>query len=99
MSDFNSYVNGLILAVYYYRGAVVAVSITSPGNYAQIQTADPYGIKLGDTAAALTAARGSSTSTTGNIMRYGPTDGIHWDYTVEAGTITTILVSSVPSLP
>lgn len=99
MADFNSYPNGLMLTVYYYRGAVVAVSITSTGTGAQIRTADPYGIRLGDPVTRLTTARGNATGAIGNVLRYGPTDGVHWDYTVDGGTVTTILVSSVPSLP
>jgi hypothetical protein len=99
MADFNSYPDGLMLAVYYYRGAVVAVSIASTATGAKVRTTDPYGIRLGDSATRLTAERGNATSTIGNVLRYGPADGIHWDYTVETGTVTTILVSSVPSLP
>lgn len=99
MADFNTYPDGLMLTVYYYRGAVVAVSITSTETAAQIRMTDPYGIRVGDPATRLTAARGNATSAIGNVLRYGPTDGIHWDYTVDAGAVTTILVSSVPSLP
>jgi hypothetical protein len=99
MADFNSYPDGLMLTVYYYRGAVVAVSITSTKTDGQTRIADPYGIRLGDPATRLTAARGNATSAIGDVLRYGPSDGIHWDYTVDAGTITTLLVSSVPSLP
>jgi hypothetical protein len=99
MADFNSYADGLMLTVYYYSGAVVAVSITSTKTDARIRIADPYGIRLGDPATLLTTARGNATSAIGDVLRYGPTDGIHWDYTVDAGTVTTILVSSVPSLP
>lgn len=98
MADFNSYPNGLMLTVYYFRGAVVAVSITSTKMDAQIRTADPCGIRLGDSATRLTSARGIATSVIGDVFRYGPTDGIHWDYTVDAGKVTTILVSSVASL-
>ena len=64
--DFNSYPDGLMLTVYYYKNVV--------------------------------AQRGAPTSTLGNVLRYGPTDGIHWDYTVTSGAITTILVSSVPAV-
>jgi len=95
MADFNSYPDGLMLAVYYYRGAVVAVSISSAGSSAQMHVADPYGIRLGDTSDHLTVVRGAATTAKGNVLRYGPTDGIHWDYTIDAGVITTIVVSSV----
>ncbi|MGA8100064.1 MAG: hypothetical protein WB810_15520 [Candidatus Cybelea sp.] len=98
MADFNSYPDGLMLTVYYYRGTVVAVSITSTKTGAQIRIADPYGIRLGDPATRLTSARGNATSAIGDVLRYGPADGIHWDYTVDADSVTTILVSSVPSL-
>lgn len=94
MMDANSYPNGLMLTVYYYRGTVVAVSITSTGGYAGIRLADPYGIKLGESASHLVAVRGNPTSAIGNVERYD-SNGIHWDYTVDSGTITTILLSSV----
>ncbi len=93
-ADLNSYPDELMLAVYDYRGAVVAVSISSAGSSAQMHVADPYGIRLGDTSDHLTVVRGAAT-TAKHVLRYGPTDGINWDYTVDAGIITTIVVSSV----
>ncbi len=70
MADFNSYPDGLMLTVYYYRGAVVAVSITSTEAGVQKRIADPYGMRIGDPATRLTAARGNATSANGNVMRY-----------------------------
>jgi len=95
MGDFESYANGLMLAVYYYRGGIVGISITSTQPDARIQITDPYGIRLGTAATQLTAMRGAPTSTSGNVWRYGTVNAIHWDYTVSGGSITTILVSSV----
>jgi hypothetical protein len=98
-ADFSSYPNGLMLAVYYYKGGVVGVSIDSSEQGKQISVVDPYGIRLGDSASRLTTERGAPTSTSGDVLRYGAADGIHWEYTVKGGIVTTILLSSVPNLP
>lgn len=96
--DFNSYPNGLMLSVYYQK-AIVAVSMTYVGQHGVSNIADPYGVKLLDGSDQLTALRGKPDSVDGNVWRYGPVDGIHWNYTVENGVVTTILLSSVSSLP
>lgn len=98
MGDFNSYANGLMLAVYYQK-AIVAVSITFGGAHGTSDIVDPYGVRLEDTSDHLTALRGKPDAVDGNVWRYGQVDGIHWDYTVENGIITTILLSSVSKLP
>ena len=43
--------------------------------------------------------RGKHDVIDGDMWRYGPVDGIHWDYTIENGAVTTILLSSVEKLP
>jgi hypothetical protein len=98
MADFNSYPDGLMLTVYYQK-AIVAVSITYAGEHGKNRTTDPYGVKLEDTADRLTALRGKPDVVDGTVWRYGAVDDIHWDYTVENGIVTTILLSSVPNLP
>lgn len=54
MSDFNSYADGLMLAVYYQR-TIVAVSITYAGKHGKTRIIDPYGVRLEDTTDQLTA--------------------------------------------
>ena len=98
MADFNSYADGLMLAVYYQK-EIVAVSITYAGAHGKGGIADPYGVRLEDTTDRLTALRGKPDALDGNVWRYGPVDDIHWDYTIENGIVTTILLSSVPKLP
>jgi hypothetical protein len=97
MADFNSYADGLMLTVYYQK-AIVAVSITYAGEHGKGGIVDPYGVRLEDTADHLTALRGKPDVVDGNVWRYGPVDDIHWDYTVENGIVTTILLSSVSKL-
>ncbi len=87
-----------MLAVYYQK-SIVAVSITYLQRPGRSRIADPYGISLDDTSDHLMALRGKPDSIIGNIWRYGAVDNIHWDYTVENGAVTTILLSSVPKLP
>jgi hypothetical protein len=96
MADFNSYPDGLMLTVYYQK-SIVAVSITNV-NHGRTRIVDPYGVTLQDTSERLTALRGKPDAVDGNVWRYGSLDGIHWDYTVENGVVTTILLSSVPKL-
>lgn len=98
MADFSSYPNGLMLAVYYQK-AVVAVSIDFAGEHGKSDIVDPYGVRLEDTTDHLKSLRGKPDVVDGNVWRYGPSDGIHWDYTVENGIVTTILLSSVSRLP
>ncbi len=97
MADFNGYPNGLMLTVYYQK-AVVAVSITNTKNDTT-RIVDPYGVTLQNTSEHLTALRGKPDTIEGTVWRYGPIDGIHWDYTVENGLVTAILLSSVSKLP
>lgn len=94
-ADFNSYPDGLMLTVYYEK-SVVAVSVTNA--HAKTRIVDPYGVTLQDTPEKLTALRGKPDSVDGNVWRYGSLDGVHWDYTIENGVITAILLSSVPKL-
>jgi hypothetical protein len=96
LADFNSYPDGTMLAVYYQR-SIVAVSITSFTN-GTTKIVDPYGVTLKDTSERLTALRGKPDTIAGTIWRYGAPDGIHWDYTVENGIVTTILLASVAKL-
>jgi len=96
MGDFNEYPDGLMLTVYYQK-SVVAVSITNEEN-GTTKIVDPYGVTLQDTSERLTALRGKPDTIGGNVWRYGAIDGIHWDYTVENGVVTTILLSSVSNL-
>lgn len=97
MGDFNSYPDGLMLAVYYQK-AIVAVSITFADQHGKTNITDPYGVRLDDTSDHLIALRGKPDIVDGKVWRYGATDGIHWDYTVENGIVTTILLSSVAKL-
>lgn len=97
MGDFNSYPNGLMLAVYYQK-AIVAVSITFLEQHSKTNIIDPYGVRLEYTSDHLIALRGKPDAVDGNVWRYGQVDGIHWDYTVENGIVTTILLSSVPKV-
>lgn len=81
----------------YYQKSIVGVSITgTPPSSSGI--ADPYGVRLNDSAARLTVLRGKPDQIEGGVWRYGPADNIHWDYTVENGLVTTILLSSVVKL-
>jgi hypothetical protein len=98
MGDFNSYPDGLMLAVYYQK-AIVAVSISSfDEKRGRITIADPYGVKLEDTSDRLTALRGKPDTIDGTVWRYGPVNSIHWDYTIDKGAVTKILLSSVSKL-
>jgi hypothetical protein len=98
VADFNSYPDGLMLSVYYQKN-IVAVSITNTERPGASKIVDPYGVKLNDTSARLAVLRGKPDVIDGDIWRYGPADGIHWDYTVENGAVTAILLSSVDKLP
>ncbi len=98
MADFDSYADGLMLAVYYQK-AIVAVSITYAGEHGKSGIIDPYGVRLEDATDHLIALRGKADAVDGNVWRYGSVDDIHWDYTVENGIVTTILLSSVSKLP
>lgn len=97
-ADFNSYPDGLMLTVYYQKN-IVAISVTnisSPGN---TKITDPYGVKLNDASDRLISLRGKPDATDGGVWRYGTSGTVHWDYTIQNGVVTTILVSSVPKLP
>ncbi len=97
MGDFNGYPGGLMLAVYYQK-SIVAVSITYVQQPGRSRIVDPYGIRLDDTSEHLMALRGKPDTVDGKVWRYGAVDNIHWDYTVENGVVTTILLSSVAKL-
>lgn len=98
MADFNSYPDGLMLTVYYQK-SIVAVSVTYTQSPANSRIVDPYGVRLNDTSVRLTTLRGKPDSDDGDVWRYGAAGGIHWDYAVENGLVTTILLSSVANLP
>jgi hypothetical protein len=87
-----------MLAVYYQK-SIVAVSITYVQQPGSSKIVDPYGMRLDDTSEHLMVLRGKPDAVAGNLWRYGAVDAIHWDYTVENGVITTILLSSVAKLP
>jgi hypothetical protein len=95
-ADFNGYPDGLMLAIYYQK-AVVGVSISSIYGKALVYK-DPYGVKLEDSTDHLQALRGKPDAVEGNAWRYGPVDGIHWLYTIKDGTVSEILLSSLPKL-
>jgi hypothetical protein len=46
----------------------------------------------------LQALRGKPDAVEGKAWRYGPVDGIHWLYTIKDGTVSEILLSSLPKL-
>jgi hypothetical protein len=98
MGDFNGYPDGLMLAVYYQK-TIVAVSITYVRQPGSSRIIDPYGIRLDDASERLTSLRGKPDTIDGNVWRYGAVDAIHWDYSIENGVVTTILLSSVAKLP
>jgi hypothetical protein len=61
------------------------------------QCADPYGVRVGDSVGHLVSVRGTPDGTSndpgGDLMRYGPANGIHWRYEIHDTTIVEIELS------
>lgn len=86
-------------SVYYRQGRVIAVSVSGFEDDAETRSySDHYGVRSGDGTDRLLKLRGKPNTVDENVWRYGSLDGPHWDYLIERGVVTEILVSAVPSL-
>ena len=97
LGDFEGY-PGYMIGIYY-ENTVVAISLSAMSTGPLPTTADPYGIKLGDSADHLMSVRGKPDAIEGDEWRYGRIEDLHWIYTLQGGVINEVMVSSVPKVP
>jgi hypothetical protein len=97
LGDFEGF-PGFMIGLYYYEGRIVAVSLNSLSGGPTPTVRDPYGVALKDSEQRLTALRGKADATSANILRYGSVDTVHWEYTIEDGVVSGIMVCGLPDV-
>jgi hypothetical protein len=82
-----------------FSGGVVVLVAVSTSNSGPSTYADPYGVKLGDTADSVQRERGAPDYRSTVVWRYGDVGGPHWLYAMKNGVVDSITVTSLAVVP